>query len=52
MIDTTSVAIRMNKDMGDLNSVLPFDIKNIWIEKANIPPALSIKENINPAGDC
>jgi hypothetical protein len=23
----------------------------VWIEKANIPPPLNIKENINPADD-
>jgi len=38
----------MNNEMGVLNSVLPFLIKNIWIVKASMPEKLNNNENIKP----
>ena len=38
----------MNNEMGVLNSVLPFSIKNISIVKASMPEKLNNNENINP----
>jgi hypothetical protein len=50
--DTIKVAIRMNSDIGTLNSSRPFLMKYIWAVNAKIPPKLKTNENIRPVKDC
>jgi hypothetical protein len=50
-MDTTNVALSKNNEMGNLNSSRPVFKKYVWIEKANIPPPLNIKEKISPPND-
>jgi hypothetical protein len=46
--DTIKVAISIKRDIGTLNSSLPFLRKKRWIKKAKIPEKLKISENTRP----
>ena len=51
-MDTTRIATSMSFEMGLSNSLRPFLMKYVWIEKAKMPPKHKINENIKPENDC